>query len=75
VCWTKDDPTIIIQNPTLCHSLENRINLFKKFLEKIFCVPVGQTVIYYNEGYTYLLSELRETYNGQCFELEELLIL
>ncbi|CAG8847529.1 46237_t:CDS:2, partial [Gigaspora margarita] len=48
ICWTKDDSTIIIQNPTL-------------------------SVIYYNEGYTYLLSELRETYSGQCFELEDTL--
>ncbi|CAG8600294.1 19865_t:CDS:2 [Gigaspora margarita] len=73
ICWTKDDSTIIIQNPTLCHSSESQINLFKKFLEKIFYVPVGQIVIYYNEGYTYLLFELRETYSEQCFELEDTL--
>ncbi|CAG8771808.1 43213_t:CDS:10, partial [Gigaspora margarita] len=25
ICWTKDDPTIILQNPTLCHSSEKLI--------------------------------------------------
>ena len=26
VCWTKDDPEIILQEPTLCYSSYDRIN-------------------------------------------------
>ncbi|CAG8734981.1 45090_t:CDS:10 [Gigaspora margarita] len=57
---------------------KNQINLFKKFLEKIFCVPVGQSIVIssqtsQNEAFnqTYLLSELPEIYSRQCFELED----
>ncbi|CAG8769607.1 46316_t:CDS:10, partial [Gigaspora margarita] len=111
VCWTKDDPSILLQNPTLCGLLESRVNAFKNFLEKAFRIPRNQSivtldrtsqneafnrvklifldkridywksytaqhamaVIYYNEGYTYLLSEIREIYCGKPFELEDTL--
>ncbi|CAG8642735.1 6542_t:CDS:10 [Gigaspora margarita] len=36
ICWTKDDPKIILQEPTLCHSSNNQINEFQKLLEEIF---------------------------------------
>src|SRR5437868_4296397 len=111
VYWIKDDPTIILQEPTLCHSPQSRINTFKKFLGTICHLPTGQgivtlnrtsqneafnrvklmyldkkidywqlyaarhalAVVYYNEGYTYLLSEIQEIYCGKPFELEDTL--
>lgn len=111
MCWTKNDPTILLQNPTLCHSPKSRIEAFRSFLKKVFKLPHGQSiitfnrtsqneafnrvkltyldkridywksfavrhamaVIHYNEGYTYLLSEVRETYCERPFELEDTL--
>ncbi|CAG8709383.1 11180_t:CDS:1, partial [Scutellospora calospora] len=48
VCWTKDDPTILLQNPTLCHTPKDRIDAFKEFLEKIFKTPRGQSIVIFN---------------------------
>ncbi|RIB12759.1 hypothetical protein C2G38_2199795 [Gigaspora rosea] len=111
ICWTKNDPEIILQEPTLCNSSNKRIDEFRDFLETIFRQPHGQgivtfnrtsqnetfnrvklvyldkkidywqsytarhamAILYYNEGYTYLLSELQEIYSEKPFETEDLL--
>ncbi|CAG8764961.1 10995_t:CDS:10, partial [Gigaspora margarita] len=111
VCWIKDDPTIILKEPTFSHSLQKRIDEFQKFLNTICRLLSGQriatlsrtfqneafnwvklvyldkkidywqsyatqhtmAVLYYNEGYTYLLSTLREIYCGKPFESEDLI--
>ncbi|CAG8806788.1 41393_t:CDS:10, partial [Gigaspora margarita] len=38
VYWTKDNPEIILQEPTLCHSSNNQINEFRKLFETTYCV-------------------------------------
>ncbi|CAG8689171.1 24845_t:CDS:10 [Gigaspora margarita] len=40
-----DDPTLILQNSTLCYSSKTRINAFQSFLEKTFKTPYGQNIV------------------------------
>ncbi|CAG8763194.1 44450_t:CDS:10, partial [Gigaspora margarita] len=49
ICWTKDDPEIILQEPTLHDSPESQINEFRKLLETIFRIPHGQGIVTFSQ--------------------------
>ncbi|CAG8772343.1 25303_t:CDS:2, partial [Gigaspora margarita] len=78
VYWIKDDPTIILQDPTLCHSFQSQIDTFKNFLKLFVAYLLAKesyalAVTYYNKGYTYLLSKIQEIYCEKPFELGDML--
>ncbi|CAG8801377.1 18326_t:CDS:2 [Gigaspora margarita] len=45
VCWTKDNPEISLQEPTLCHSSNSQTNEFRKLLETIYLALYDQRIV------------------------------
>ncbi|RIB01530.1 hypothetical protein C2G38_2256135 [Gigaspora rosea] len=44
ICWTKNDPHIILQEPNLMNSSTNEINTFQQMLKNIYHLPIGQEI-------------------------------
>ncbi|CAG8818428.1 10_t:CDS:2, partial [Gigaspora margarita] len=77
IYWTKDDPEIILQEPTLCNSSNQRIGEFQELLETIFHLPherlINSDIIMEDEAnYPTTLNEHVKIIANKIFKFSEL---